>query len=127
MNGEVNTKNVLLPCKTALFLTPKIDKTEVIMVTGKKKKDKITEIFFDEANPKISIRTYNTDLKNRLMRFLNEYPDECQLIDDSGDGMLEFEVSKGRLSFRLTAPYSEDRKQQLSQNASRNNHLPKKK
>ncbi len=95
------------------------------MVTGKKKKDKITEIFFDEANPKISIRTYNTDLKNRLLKFSKKHPNECQLIDDSGDGMLEFEVSKGRLSFRLTAPYSEDRKQQLSQNATRNNHLPK--
>lgn len=94
------------------------------MVTGKKKKDKITEIFFDEANPKISIRTYNTDLKNRLLKFSKEHPNECQLIDVSGDGMLEFEVSKGRLSFRLTAPYSEDRKQQLSQNATRNNHLP---
>ena len=45
------------------------------MVTGMKKKNKITEIFFDEDNPIINIRTYNTDLKNRLIRFSNEYPD----------------------------------------------------
>ena len=31
------------------------------MITGMKKKDKITEIFSDEDNPIINIRTYNTD------------------------------------------------------------------
>ena len=97
------------------------------MVTGMKKKDKITEIFFDEDNPVINIRTYNTDLKNRLMNFSKEYPNECKLVDDSGNGMLEFEINKGRFCFRLTAPYSEKRRQMLSQKAARNNHLPKKK
>ena len=97
------------------------------MITGMKKKDKITEIFFDEDDPIINIRTYNTDLKNRLMKFYNEYPDECKLVDDSGNGMLEFEINKGRFCFRLTAPYSEERKQMLSRNATQNIHLPKKK
>ena len=96
------------------------------MITGMKKKDKITEIFFDEDNPVINIRTYNTDLKNRLMKFSKEYPNECQLIDDSSDGMLEFEIIKGRFCFRLTKPYSEERRQMLSQNATQDNHLPKK-
>lgn len=96
------------------------------MVTGMKKKEKITEIFFDEDNPVINIRTYNTDLKNRLTRFSNDYPDECKLVDDSGNGMLEFEINKGRFCFRLTAPYSEERRQMLSRNATQDNHLPKK-
>ena len=96
------------------------------MVTGMKKKNKITEIFFDEDNPIINIRTYNTDLKNRLIRFSNEYPDECKLVDDSGNGMLEFEINKGRFCFRLTAPYSEKRRQMLSRNATKDNHFPKK-
>ena len=73
------------------------------MVTGKKKKDKITEIFFDEVSPVINIRTYNTDLKNRLLKFSKEYPDECKLVDDSGNSMMEFEINKGR--FFLRAPY----------------------
>lgn len=97
------------------------------MVTGMKKKDKITEIFFDEQSPVINIRTYNTDLKNRLTRFSIEYPDECKLVDDSGNGMLEFEVNKSRFCFRLTKPYSEKRRQMLSRNATQDNHLPKKK
>ena len=97
------------------------------MVTRMKKKDKITEIFFDEDNPVINIRTYNTDLKNRLKRFSIEYPDECKLVDDLGNGMLVFEVNKGRLCFRLTKPYSENRRQMLSRNAAQDNHLPKRK
>ncbi len=96
------------------------------MITGMKKKDKVTEIFFDEDNPVINIRTYNTDLKNRLLKFSKEYPDECKLVDDSGNGMLEFEINKGRFCFRLTAPYSEKRRQMLSRNAAQDNHLPKK-
>ncbi|MBQ9228604.1 MAG: hypothetical protein IJ168_07185 [Eubacterium sp.] len=96
------------------------------MITGMKKKEKTTEIFFDEANPVINIRTYNTDLKKRLTKFSNEYPDECRLVDDSGNGMLEFEINKGRFCFRLTSPYSKERRSLLAHNASVNNHLPKK-
>ena len=99
----------------------------MFIVTGMKKKNKITEIFFDEQSPVINIRTYNTDLKNRLTKFSKEYPDECRLVDDSGNGMLEFEVNKGRFCFRLTKPYSENRRQMLSRNAAQDNHLPKKK
>lgn len=96
------------------------------MITVMKKKDKITEIFFDENDPIINIRTYNTDLKNRLMKFSKKYPNECKLVDDSGNGMLEFEIHKGRFCFRLTKPYSNERRQMLSRNATRDNHLPKK-
>ena len=96
------------------------------MITGMKKKDKMTEIFFDEDNPVINIRTYNTDLKNRLTGFSKKHPNECKLVDDSGNGMLEFEINKGRFCFRLTTPYSEKRRQMLSRNATQNNHLPKK-
>ena len=96
------------------------------MITVMKKKDKIMEIFFDENDPIINIRTYNTDLKNRLMKFSKKYPNECKLVDDSGNGMLEFEIHKGRFCFRLTKPYSNERRQMLSRNATRDNHLPKK-
>ena len=96
------------------------------MVTGLKKNAKTTVITFDEANPKINVRTYNTDLKKRLLQFSKEHPTECELLYQSEDGLLEFEVSKGRLSFRLTAPYSEKRRELLSRYATENNHLPKK-
>ena len=36
------------------------------MRTGPIKQEKPTEIYFDEKDPTIFIRTHNTDLKNRL-------------------------------------------------------------
>ena len=36
------------------------------MRTGPTKQKKTTEIYFDEKDPTIFIRTHNTDLKNRL-------------------------------------------------------------
>ena len=36
------------------------------MRTGLTKQEKTTEIYFDEKDPLIHIRTHNTDLKNRL-------------------------------------------------------------
>ena len=36
------------------------------MRTGPTKQEKTTEIYLDEKDPTIFIRTHNTDLKNRL-------------------------------------------------------------
>lgn len=47
------------------------------MKTGLHKRDKTTEIVFDEASPAIEIRTHNTDLKNRLTAYAGRYPDLC--------------------------------------------------
>ena len=63
------------------------------------------------------MRTYNTDLRNRLLEFSEQYPDCCKLTDDDEQGGMLFEILKGRLSFRLTAPYSEERRNSLSENA----------
>ena len=37
------------------------------MRTGPTKQEKATEIYLDEKDPTIFIRTHNTDLKNRLI------------------------------------------------------------
>ena len=39
------------------------------------------------------------------------------MTDDDEHGGLLFEIQKGRLSFRLTAPYSEERRKELSEHA----------
>ena len=81
------------------------------MRTGLTKSQKITEICFDEKEPLIYIRTHNTDLKNRLTTYATAHPGECRQTDAAPDtGCMEFEIRKGRLSFRLTAPYSEERR-----------------
>ena len=81
------------------------------MRTGLTKAQKITEIVFDEKDLLIHIRTLNTDLRNRLAAYAAQHPAECRQLDaDPDTGCMEFTIRKGRLSFRLTAPYSEKRK-----------------
>lgn len=80
------------------------------MKTGLSKKQKATNIYFNEDSPIIEVCTYNTDLKNRLTKYAAQYPSECKLIDDDELGCMTFEIRKGRFGFKLTAPYSEERR-----------------
>ena len=84
------------------------------MRTGLTKKQKTTVIYFDEYGGMIEVQTHNTDLKKRLMAFAAKYPQCCRQTDDDEQDELTFEIEKGRLSFRLTAPYSKERKQAAS-------------
>ncbi len=90
------------------------------MRTGLSKKQKATNIYFNESDNMIEVSTYNTALKNRLTEFAGKYPSECRLIDDDGNGCLTFEVSKGRFGFKLTAPYDEKRRKAASELAKKN-------
>ena len=91
------------------------------MRTGLTKQEKITEIYFDEKEPTIYIRTHNTDLKKRLLDYSSRYPAICRQTDaDPDTGCMEFEIRKGRFSFRLTAPYSEERRKAASEYAKEN-------
>ena len=75
------------------------------MRTGLTKKQKTTVIYFDEYSRIIEVQTHNTDLKKRLAAFAAKHPQCCRQTDDDEQGGLTFEIEKGRLSFRLTAPY----------------------
>ena len=88
------------------------------MRTGLTKQEKTTEIYFDEKEPIIFIRTHNTDLKNRLTAYAVAHPGECRQTDaDPDTGCMEFVIRKGRFSFRLTAPYNEERREAARQYA----------
>ena len=74
------------------------------MRTGLTKQEKTTDIWFDEKDPLIHIRTHNTALKKRLLAYSRRYPAICQQTDaDPETGCMEFDIEKGRFSFRLTA------------------------
>ena len=90
------------------------------MRTGLTKKQKTTMIYFDEQSRIIEVQTHNTDLKKRLTAFAAKYPQCCRQTDDDEQGGLTFEIEKGRLSFRLTAPYSEERRKAASYAAKQN-------
>ena len=87
------------------------------MKTGLNKRQKTTAIYFDEYSDLIEVQTHNTELKKRLSKFATMYPDDCRQTDDDEQGGLTFEIEKGRLSFRLTAPYSEERRSASSERA----------
>ena len=80
------------------------------MRTGLTKKQKTTVIYFDEHSRIIEVQTHNTDFKKRLAAFAAKHPQCCRQTDDDEQGGLTFDIEKGRLSFRLTAPYSEERR-----------------
>ncbi len=90
------------------------------MKTGLTKKQKRTSIYFTEADEFVEICTYNTDFKKRLTEFAAKYPAECRQLDDDGNGCKTFAVKKGRFGIRLTAPYSEKRRQAASALAKKN-------
>lgn len=52
------------------------------MRTGLTKQEKTTDIWFDEKTPTIYICAHNTDLKNRLTAYAEQYPDQCKLTED---------------------------------------------
>jgi len=57
-------------------------------------------------------------LKKRLLAYSRRYPAICQQTDTDPDtGCMEFVIAKGRFSFRLTAPYSAERRRAASEAA----------
>ena len=84
------------------------------MKTGLSKKQKTTAIFFDEDNDITEVMTHNTNLKNRLRKYASLHPNLCKQTDDNEQGGLTFEIQKKRLSIKLTAPYTEERRKAAS-------------
>ena len=80
------------------------------MKTGLTKKQKVTELYYNAKAPMAEIYTHDTKLKRRLKEYSEKYPQLCQLTEDDEQGGLRFEIAKERISIRLTAPYSEERK-----------------
>ena len=91
------------------------------MKTGLTKKQKVTELYFNENDAITEVYTHNTELKKRLLAYAVKYPELCQQTDDDGQGGLRFEIAKVRISIRLTAPYSQERRDAASKLAKETN------
>ena len=59
--------------------------------------------------------------KKRLLAYAAQFPELCQQTDDDEQGGLRFEIDKSRISIRLTAPYSEERRNVASKLAMETN------
>jgi len=86
------------------------------------KEERETIVNFNEAEDTAVIYTFNNDLKKRLAAFAKKYPDLCKLtVDDTEYGSVTYEIQKSRVSIRLVAPYSEERRKAASEYARANN------
>ena len=90
------------------------------MKTGLTKRQKTTCIYFDESSKTVEIQTHNTALKKRLTQYAAKHPDLCRQTDDDEQGSLTFEIDRRRFAVRLTAPYSNERRQAASELAKGN-------
>ena len=80
------------------------------MKTGLTKKQKVTEVYYNANDPTAEVYTHDTKLKKRVLEYAAKFPELCQQTDDDEQGGLRFEIDKSRISIRLTAPYSEERR-----------------
>ena len=94
---------------------------EDFMRTGLTKKQKITELFFNEKDNYAEVYTHNTNLKKRLLAYAEKYPELFIQTDDDEQGGLRFKIDKRRVSVRLTAPYSQERRDAASKLAKKTN------
>ena len=90
------------------------------MKTGLTKKQKVTEVYYNAKDPIAEVYTHDTKLKKRLLEYAAKFPELCQQTDDDEQGGLRFEIDKSRISIRLTAPYSEERRKAASDHAKQN-------
>lgn len=84
------------------------------MKTGLTKKQKVTEVYYNAKDPTTEVYTHDTKLKKRLLEYAVKYPELCQQTDDDEQGGLRFEIDKSRISIRLTAPYTDERRKAAS-------------
>lgn len=80
------------------------------MKTGLTKKQKVTEVYYNAKDPTAEVYTHDTKLKKRLLAYAAQFPELCEQTDDDEQGGLRFEIDKCRISIRLTAPYSDERR-----------------
>lgn len=74
------------------------------------KNEKETIILTNEGDDFWTVFTYNKRLQCRLMIFTEQHPENCRFERQNNEGGMTFEIDKGRLSIRLTAPYTEERR-----------------
>ena len=82
------------------------------------KYERETIIRTSEGDDTYSVYTFNAALKRRLADFAEKYPAVCRLEKGDEDlGWQSYIIDKARLSIRLTAPYSEERRKAASDRA----------
>ena len=87
------------------------------------KYEKEAIILFNEGEDTAHIQTYNAGLRKRLAAFSKKHPDLCRLEKSFAQGGVIYVLDKSRLSIRLQAPYSEERRRKASDYAKKHGFL----
>ena len=93
----------------------------MVSITHLTKYEKETILLTSEGDDTYSIYTFNPGLKHKLAAYARQYPDQCRLTASTKEGSETYEISKARVSIRLTAPYSEERRKAAGERAKRMN------
>lgn len=84
------------------------------------KYEKETIILTSEGDDTYNVYTFNSALKRRLADFARKYPAICHLESENKDlGSVSYVIEKARLSIRLTAPCSAERRKAASEREKR--------
>ncbi|MCD8216605.1 MAG: molecular chaperone [Clostridiales bacterium] len=79
-----------------------------------------TEIYYNQSNAPMLIRTNDPKLIRKLNALAADFPELCRLAEEDEICGSYFEVDKRRVSIHVTRPYSEARRQRQSQWAKEN-------
>ena len=85
-------------------------------MTRLNKYEQETIINYNRGDDYCNIATFDPKLIRRLKKFTKDYP-ECVYDYNELEHFLTVEILKGRVSIRLTAPYTEERRRKLSEKA----------
>lgn len=81
------------------------------------KYEKETIIHWNQSDEPVSIQTYDVGLKKRLAVFSKQFLDLCRMERSNELGGVFYQLEKSRISLRLIAPYSEERRKRASEQA----------
>ncbi len=82
--------------------------------------EKETIILTNEGDDIFRFETFNPSYKRKLAVFSEKHPAHCTLDRTRPEGSVRYIIDKKCLSFRFTAPYSEERRQKSREQAKKN-------
>lgn len=75
------------------------------------KYEKETILRTSKGDKEYSIYTFDLAIQRKLDKFAKQYPDLCKIKAETKEGDKTYEIEKTRVSIRLIAPWSKQKKE----------------
>ena len=79
------------------------------------KYEKETILRTSKGDKVYDIYTFDKALHRKLDKYSMEHPDLCKLVEETEEGSKSYEIEKTRVSIRLMAPWSKERKGKVAE------------